>query len=194
VLQVKFLAEVDAARCTGCTWCEKVCLTDTIAVRDRVARVDDACLACGRCEDVCTALGFGAIAMVRRAQRRLVRTDPGEVDAGELAALCAEAHRRPDELVCICALTLAGEIGAAVLKGARSFKEVALASGVLQGCQEFCVPVVQRLLKAKGVDVTSAGSFLSHDQTLSMWDLSPEARRKFDFFIEEDLELATRNR
>lgn len=192
MLHVKFIAQVDAAKCSGCKLCEKVCLTDTIKVVHKIAVVDDDCLGCTRCVDICWH--DQAVVMVSRSQSRRVGTDVNEVDAGLVRELCAQVHRLPDELVCVCANTGAGEIAAAIIKGARSFKEVSFATGVLQGCQEFCVPPIQRMLKAQGVDVTKAGGFLKYDQTMSMWDIPKAAQEKFEYHFQEDLELATKSR
>lgn len=192
MLHVKFIAAVDQARCTGCKLCEKVCLTDTIKVVDRVAVVDDWCMGCTRCQDICWQAE--AITMVRRPTPRQVGTDPGTVEASRVRALCAEAHRQPDELICVCANTYAGEIAAAIINGPRSLKELSFATGVLQGCQEFCVPPIQRMLKAAGVDVTKAGGFLRYDQTLSMWDIPEAARVHLGSAFAEDFALAIKNR
>jgi len=192
VLQVKFIAHVDRAKCSGCKLCEKVCLTDTIKVVNKVAVVDDDCLGCTRCVDICWH--DEAVVMVPRPTPRYVGTDVNEVDAEQVRELCAQAHRLPGELVCVCANTSAGEIAAAIIKGARSFKELSFATGVLQGCQEFCVPPIQRMLKVKGVDVTKAGGFLKYDQTLSMWDIPKAAQERFEYHFAEDLALATKSR
>jgi NAD-dependent dihydropyrimidine dehydrogenase PreA subunit len=70
-------AWVDLAACTGCGWCQTVCLWDAVApafVRTadgqlRVAAVDEAgCIACGACELECHA---GAIAVLRPSDPRV---------------------------------------------------------------------------------------------------------------------------
>jgi len=192
VLTVKFIAQVDAAKCSGCKLCERVCLTDAITIVNKMAVVDDDCLGCTRCVDVCWH--NQAVVMVPRATPRYCGTDVNAVDAGLVQELCAHAHRLPDELVCVCANTSAGEIAAAIIQGARSFKELSFATGVLQGCQEFCVPPIQRMLKAQGVDVTKAGGFLKYDQTLSMWDIPKAAQEQFEYYFADDLALATKSR
>ncbi|MFN8628133.1 MAG: (2Fe-2S)-binding protein [Candidatus Binatia bacterium] len=192
MLNVKFIAQVDDTKCSGCKLCEKVCLTDTIKVVNKVAIVDDNCLGCTRCVDVCWY--DQALTMVPRSQARYVGTDVNEVDADLVRDLCAQAHRLPGELVCVCANTSAGEIAAAIVKGARSFKDLSFATGVLQGCQEFCVPPIQRMLKAKGVDVTQAGGFLKYDQAMSMWDIPKAAQERIEYYFQDDLALATKSR
>ena len=47
-------AVVDEGNCTGCLWCEKICLYEAITVEDAVAEVnEDKCDGCGMCSQVC---------------------------------------------------------------------------------------------------------------------------------------------
>ena len=47
-------AVVDEGKCTGCLWCEKICLYEAITIEDTVAEVDeDKCDGCGMCSQVC---------------------------------------------------------------------------------------------------------------------------------------------
>jgi dihydropyrimidine dehydrogenase (NAD+) subunit PreA len=47
-------AVVDEGKCTGCLWCEKICLYEAITVEDAVAEVnEDKCDGCGMCSQVC---------------------------------------------------------------------------------------------------------------------------------------------
>ena len=47
-------AVVDKGKCTGCLWCEKICLYEAIAIEDEVAEVnEDKCDGCGICGQVC---------------------------------------------------------------------------------------------------------------------------------------------
>lgn len=47
-------AIVDEGKCTGCLWCEKICLYEAITVEDAVAEVnEDKCDGCGMCSQVC---------------------------------------------------------------------------------------------------------------------------------------------
>lgn len=189
---VRFRAQVDREKCNGCKLCEKICLSETIKVLGKKAVVDDdMCLACTRCLDICSVVN--AITMVPRPEPKQVGTLLADVDEAAVRELCLKAHRLPHELICVCTSTFAGEIAAAILKGARSFKEVSLKTGVLTGCQEFCVPVIQRMLKAHGVDLTKSGGYLRYDQTLSMWDIPAEVRQRHpEYYFEEDLALASR--
>jgi ferredoxin len=190
---VNFCAQVDEAKCQGDKLCEQVCSTGAMEVIDKKARVqDEMCVACTRCFDRCPV---NAITMVPRDQPMLVATSVQEVDEAEVRELCLKAYRRPDELVCICTGTYAGEFAAAIIKGARSVRKVVRMTGAISGCQEFCVPVVQRMLKAYGVDIADAGGPLSYDQTFSLWDIPEAVSKKYPrFCVKEDAELARRLR
>lgn len=47
-------AVVDEGNCTGCLWCEKICLYEAITIEDAIAEVnEDKCDGCGMCSQVC---------------------------------------------------------------------------------------------------------------------------------------------
>ena len=50
-----FLPEIDAARCTGCEWCVKVCPHEVLALMDNVPQIvnPEACEYTGSCQEVC---------------------------------------------------------------------------------------------------------------------------------------------
>ena len=190
---VKFQPRVDESRCKGDSHCERVCSTGAIKVIEKIATVDeDRCIACNRCFDRCPD---DAITMVLRPEPKLVTTSTEGIDDAEIKALCMTARRLPDELVCICTTTFAAEIAVAVIKGARSIRDIAAMTGVASGCQEFCVPVVQRMLKAYGLDITEVGAPLNYDQSFSMWDIPADVKDKYpEYYFKEDIDLATKNR
>ena len=190
---VKFVAEVDRSKCIGDKLCEAMCPSGAIKVVAKKANVDsEKCLACTRCFDRCAK---DAITMVHRDQPKIVGTSSEDVDPTEIREICLKAHRQPYELVCVCTMTTAEEIAAAIIKGARSVREVASMTGVLTGCQEFCSTTVQRMLKAYGVDIAKAGAPLAYDQTFSLWDIPEEVCQKHPgYYFKEDTELATKLR
>jgi Fe-S-cluster-containing hydrogenase component 2 len=188
-----FQAEVDAKKCVGDKLCERICPTGAAKVVNKKAIVEgEKCVACTRCHDRCLQ---DAITIAPRPEPRRFGTSVADVDEAELRELCLKAHRLPGELVCVCTLTPAQEIAAAIIKGARSIREVCLMTGTMTGCQEFCVPVIQRMLKASGVNIAKAGEPLRYEQTFSMWDLPEELQRKYPgYYFEEDIKLATKLR
>lgn len=192
---VKYLSQVDETKCTGDKLCQEICPSGAIRVVGKKAKVDgEKCLACTRCVDRCTR---AALTMVPRRQPRVVGLSAKDVDQAELKELLRKVHRLPADLVCVCTVTFAEEIAAAIIKGARSVREVALMTGVMTGCQEFCVPTVQRMLKAYGVNVSEseAGAPMKYDQTFSMWDMTAEQEEKFaGYYLKEDRDLANQLR
>jgi len=190
---VNFVAEVDKSKCKGDKLCEEICPTGAIQVVNKKSEVDaEKCVACTRCSDRCPR---DAVTMVPRDQLKVVMTSTADVDPLEIRELCLKAHREPTEPVCHCTGTFAEEIAAAIIKGARSVREVALMTGVVTGCMEFCVPVVQRMLKVYGVDIAEAGVPLVYDQTFSLWDIPQEAQQKYaGYYLKEDTEFATKLR
>ncbi|MBW1901569.1 MAG: 4Fe-4S binding protein [Deltaproteobacteria bacterium] len=190
---VNFLAEVDPSKCKGDKLCEAICPTGSIRVFEKKAQVEDGkCVACTRCVDRCPE---DAITLVRRSEPMVVGTSSADIDGAEIRELCLKAHRKPDELICICTGTYAEEIAASIIKGARSVREIALTTGALTGCQEFCVPVVQRMLKAYGVDIAESGTPLTYDQSFSLWDIPEAVHKKYpEYYFKEDRELATKLR
>ena len=48
-----------------------------------------------------------------------VGVDPGEFDPDEILRICKKAKVHPKQIVCYCTNTTAGEIAAAILKGAQ---------------------------------------------------------------------------
>jgi ferredoxin len=192
---VKYLAQVDETKCIGDKLCEEMCPTAAIRVVKKKARVQGSkCLACNRCVDRCPS---AAVTMIPRQQPMTVAVSVADVDPAAVAKLLRAVHRLPGELVCVCTLTSTEEIAAAIVKGARSVREVSAMTGVLSGCQEFCVPTVQRMLKAAGVDITRAEAIapMKYEQTFSMWEVPDELIAKHPgYHLQEDRELATRLR
>jgi Fe-S-cluster-containing hydrogenase component 2 len=192
---VKYLAQVDETKCIGDKLCEEMCPTAAIRVVKKKARVQESkCLACNRCVDRCPS---AAVTMFPRQQPMTVAVPVADVDPAAVAKLLRAVHRLPGELVCVCTLTSTEEIAAAIVKGARSVREVSAMTGVLSGCQEFCVPTVQRMLKAAGVDIARAEAIapMKYAQTFSMWDVPGELIAKHPgYHFEEDRELASRLR
>ncbi len=189
----RFVAEVDKSKCVGDKLCEVFCPSGAIKIVAKKAEVDsDKCVACTRCFDRCPK---DAIKMAPREHPKVFGTSSDDVDPIQVKELCLKAHRQPYELVCACTSTTAEEIAAAIIKGARSVREIVLMTGALTGCQEFCSPTVQRLLKAYGVDIAKAGTPFIYDQTFSLWDIPDEINQKHPgYYFKEDTELATQLR
>ncbi len=185
---VRFVSSVDPSRCKGDKLCERVCPTGAISVVDKQARVDqERCVACSKCWDRCPT---GAIEMVSRPVPVVIRTDPGSVDADKIVELCLKAKVLPGQLVCMCTGTLAKEIAAAILQGAKSFEDLSLKTGARSGCGIYCIGSIQRMFQAAGLNVTSPEDHRMYDMTLNMFDVPPEVQTKYpEYYLKEDTEV-----
>lgn len=183
--RVKFLAQVDNEKCTGCGTCQIVCPTEAIRVVKKKARVNEKkCLACPNCTDSCPE---GALTLIPRTEPRTLYVDPSEVDQTELEELCLKAHLHPHQWGCMCNATRVREVAAAVLKGAKSMEEISLMTGIRSGCTAYCVQHMLRLLKAHGVELKEPKSHRWYDATQTLWELPREVQKKYPgHFFEED--------
>ena len=121
------MALVDQTRCIGDKICENVCPAEAIRMVEKKAQVDESkCVACFKCIDVCNE---AAIRPVPRVEARILSIDPMEVDQTQLRDLCRRANMDPEEPICLCTLTQAKEVAAAILKGAGSPEEVTRMTG-----------------------------------------------------------------
>jgi len=188
-LEFLFLAEVDESLCNGDRICENVCPTAAIKVIKKKARVDeDKCVACMKCLDACPE---NAVAFIPRSEPLHIGIDPSTVDQEQLRELCAKANLDPEESICLCNGTLAKEIAAAVLKGAETPEDVALMTGVRQGCAMWCTTPVLRVLKANDVRVVLPKGYGMYDIEPTVWDIPEEVAKKYpEYFIQEDAELS----
>jgi len=156
--RVTMLASILADACTGCDKCVLACPTLAITMRPRttdepgpgrnIAVVEDGdCYNAQNCLEICPD---NAIEMHRLDQPFEVGSDQPAADPEAVATLCMQAGVLPDLLICICTNTLAGELATAILNGASSPEEVALATGARTGCTEICIFPIMRLLEAAG--------------------------------------------
>jgi len=186
--KVYSLATVDESRCMGDKHCEIACPTGAIKVVNKKARVDEAkCAACLNCFDVCP---HGSISMADRPEPIIFHTDPSSVDQTQLEKLCTRAGFTLDSPVCGCTLTRAGEVAAAILKGAHTPQEVAVATGIRTSCALWCMAPLQRLLQAHlgDVEISSGQQYFPAD--IGLWKINQTVAEKYpEYFIEEDQDL-----
>ncbi len=190
-LEILFLAEVDEERCNGDRICENVCPTAAIRMINKKARVDqDRCLACLKCVDACPEL---AVTLTPRSEPLEIGIDPSTVDQKRLNELCAKANLDPEESICLCHGTLAKDLAAAVLKGAKTPEDVVLMTGVRTGCGMWCTTPILRILKANDVEVVFPKGYRMYDIEPAVWELPDEVVKKYpEYFLEEDAELSRR--
>jgi Fe-S-cluster-containing hydrogenase component 2 len=182
--KVYSLAEVDQTLCIGDRICENVCPTGAIRVIKKKAVVDaQKCAACLKCIDYC---GEGAIHVVPRPQPVLLRVDPSEVDQGQLQELCRKAYLRLDDVICPCTATTASEVGAAIIKGARTPEDVSIMTGVRTACGMWCMALVQELLRAYGIKTTPSKGYNWYEVNTALWNVPEEVVLKYpEYRLEE---------
>jgi len=170
-------AEVDQTKCIGDRICENVCPTGAIRMVKKKAVVDgQKCAACLKCMDYC---GEGAIRIVPRPQPVLLRVDPSEVDQDQLRELCRKAHLDPHDVICPCTATTAGEVGAAILKGACTPEDVSIMTGVRTACGMWCMALVQELLRAHGLKTTPPKGYNWYEVDTALWNVPDEVVQKY---------------
>jgi len=188
---VRFIAEVDEDKCTGCGICTRVCPTLSIKVEDKLARVDaSTCAGCGACSDRCP---FDAVSFVYLDTPRVLTVDPKSVDRQKLVEICWKAKIHPEQIVCFCTGTRAEEVVAAILKGAESPEEISRMVGVRTGCKTECIQPILRLLHAAGIEPTPVEKgWQWYGRTITIWEVPDEIKRKYSargFYFNEDEKL-----
>lgn len=147
---VRHAIQIVDENCTGCYLCEHICPTGAIRMEGpkskALAIVDnDKCIGCFRCIDVCDD---DAMLSFERETPIEFGTAVDEAELPGIAAMCEKAHIDPELNACLCSMTPAKEIAAAILRGAHTFEAVALATGAQSGCLMYCFAPIHRLLKA----------------------------------------------
>lgn len=191
---VRMLAVVEAAKCTGCTICDRVCPTLAIKTTDHLARVDEArCSGCPACEQRCPE---GAIHMVVRPHPFQVGVPVRPADRDRVDAICRQARFNPEQLVCYCTGTRADETVAAILDGAHTPEEISFRTGVRTGCTVECLQPMLRLLEAAGVHPTPPkGGWQWYGKTVTAWEIPEAVKRKYaerGFYFDQDIEVLER--
>lgn len=187
---VRKLAVVDAGKCNACSICVGLCPVQAIRIekdnKKRLAVIDEQkCLDCGLCFTRCPEY---AVTMVERDKPIKVGVDTSAVPEKAVARICKAAHMYPDQVICYCHRVRAKEVAAAVLLGAKTPEAVSLATGARTGCGTLCITGAMRLLRAAGVDLTKAPGYQWYGLKLSIWEISPEIRRKYpQYYLAEDL-------
>ena len=188
--KVNYQIEVLTENCTGCYLCEHICPTGAIVMEGPKSSAlavvnNDKCVACFRCVDVCDD---DALLAPQRETPLVVGTDPKSVPEADIIELCLNSKIDPDRIVCPCSLTGAREVAAAILNGAHTMADVALATGVQSGCLMYCFAPTHRLLKTYlGVAPTPAAKNQFYDTSYVLDDISDEVALKHpEFFIAEE--------
>ena len=187
--KVYMSAVVDETKCIGDRICENICPAGAIEMVNKKAVVDaDKCVACLTCIDAC---GEGAIATVPRKETKVLHVDPLSVDQKALAALCRKAHLDPEEPICLCTLTQAKEVAAAILKGAGTPQELTRMTGIRSSCSMWCMAPILRLLQASGADLTPPKGFNWYPALACIWEIPDHVVHQYaEYSIAEDRQMA----
>lgn len=188
MIKLPYRAEVIPENCTGCKKCVWVCPTEAITMENNIAVIaEDRCVSCQNCMGICPD---DAIYKVERAKPKQAGVDYSEVDQEEIHRLCKAANIHPMQWLCLCTATRAREGAAAILKGATTPEEVALATGTRSGCAVYCAMITMRLLKAAGHEVRKPSKWQLYPITQTLWDVPQEVIDKYSgYFLEEDKEV-----
>ncbi len=165
----------EAHRCFGCA------APPTYKVED--------CKGCINCAERCPA---SAITIEPREQPYTVGIDPDQFDQEEIMRICKKAHIHPKQVVCYCTDTRAGEIVAAILKGAKTPEDVSSMTGARTGCTVLCVQSIIKLLEASGLEVKPVGTHQVYGKTFTVWDTDPGLKRRDEkrgYHFDEDIQL-----
>lgn len=137
------------------------------------ASVDaERCIDCGLCWEHCS---HEAITMRVLEQPIIHQTPLAPPERNqELFEICRKAHVYPEECICYCSLTSAAEIISAILAGAHTLEDLALATGVRGGCSFYCSQELLRIFDAAGYPQTPRddGSWYKIDTNL--WTITEE--------------------
>ncbi|MHB8916787.1 MAG: 4Fe-4S dicluster-binding protein [Desulfocucumaceae bacterium] len=192
--KVTKLAVVDHEKCTGCKICYFICPVLAIKMESRKAVIiEDQCLGCSNCEQRCPQY---AVEMVPREEPLAVGLDLSRFDYAVVMDMCAKAKFHPEQVICFCTGTRAGEIAAAILDGARTPEEVALKTGARTGCKVLCIEPVLRQLYAAGIEPPKPDGFQWCGVTATLWDLSEEVKAKYTsrgFYFDADRDFLDGN-
>ncbi|MFC2016555.1 (2Fe-2S)-binding protein [Chloroflexota bacterium] len=187
---VSKLAVVDTQKCTACSICVRLCPVQAIKIEKnhekRLAVItEQKCLDCGLCFTRCPEY---AVTMVERDTPIKVGIDMTSVSEKAVGRVCKAAHMYPDQVICYCHRVRAKEIAAAIVQGAKTPEDISRATGARTGCGTLCITGIIRLLRAAGVILTKAPGYQWYGLNVSIWEMSPEIRRKYSqYYLAEDL-------
>jgi ferredoxin len=133
------------------------------------------CKGCINCAERCPA---SAITIEPLQDPYTVGVDPGQFDQDEIMRICEKAHLHPKQIICYCTDTRAGEIAAAILKGAKTPEDIARMTGARTGCTVLCVQSIIKLLEVSGNPVKAVGTHQVYGKTFTLWDIDPELKQR----------------
>lgn len=184
------VAQVHDAACVGCTVCANVCPSEAITMVDRLAVVDESrCVGCPKCMEAC--LPYGAISLAPDPDPKTLGLPVADWDHEAVEALCAQARVASFFPICVCTGTTAGEVAAAIVRGAETPEDLTLATGVRSVCAIWCLSGVLRLLEAHGVELDRPAKdyriYTDSVTEVAIWTITDEVADKYpEHFLHQD--------
>ncbi len=181
------VAVTDPGACNACGLCAKLCPVEAISLGEKLALTDPAlCRACTICVTRCPRK---ARALEEREEPLLLDLEVhGDFAPEDVEAICNKAHMYPEQVVCYCYRTTAGDIAKAILAGARSPEDVSRMTGARTGCGVLCITGILRLLQAAAVELKKAPGFQWYGKMAVLWDVPQSVIDKYgaEYYIEAD--------
>ena len=147
------------------------------------------CRGCVNCAERCPA---SAITIEPRQEPFTVGVDPDQFDLNEITKICNKAKVHPKQIICYCTNTMAGEIAAAILKGAKTPEDISLMTGARTGCTVLCIQSIIKLLEASGQPVTLQETHQCYGKTFTLWDADSSLKKRYEpqgYHFDEDIQL-----
>ncbi|MFI8975279.1 4Fe-4S binding protein [Nocardia asteroides] len=181
MITTSLVVNVIEEECVGCTRCVSVCPSNAMSMQDGHAVVaEDKCVGCQKCIEQCVP--YNAIMPMPTSEPLTMGIDPDEYDWPAVRELCAKARFDPEQAVCQCTRTTAGEVAAAIVSGVHDTEALCLATGVRSSCGMWCLGPTLRLLEAHGVDVErEPGDRRTHPDgnEVAIWNIPADAADKY---------------
>jgi ferredoxin len=188
---VTLRAQINTDICIGCGICAKVCPTLAVTLREHKAAVDSKrCLACANCHQRCPV---EAISLVRLDAPFIVKEEVRDEDRAQVDALCLRAGFHPSRILCYCTASRAEEIGAAIVRGAKTPEEISFRTGLRMGCSVECIQPALRMLHAAGIKpVPPEGGWQWYGKTVVLQEIPEAIKTKYKrngFYFDNDIAL-----
>jgi len=145
------VVQVVEEACVGCNQCVNVCPSGALSLdKHRRKAVLDEPRCVGCMKCVEQCIPYGAIGIQPNPDGRQLGIPPEDRDEAAVNELCAKARLAPEQVVCVCTGTTASEVAAAIADGITAPEDITMATGVRAACGWLCLTSVTRLLEASG--------------------------------------------
>ncbi len=183
-------ASIDYEKCKLCKTCFNVCPTLAISLTDSKPKIDvNLCFGCKACESRCP---HKAITMKQREKPLQLHLQVEDADKERIGSLCLRAGYHQKQIICFCTRIRAGEVAAAVLKGAKTPAEISRLTGIRSGCTVECIEPQLRILDVAGIKVEDAPGWQWYGKTPTIMQIPKTVQNKFKehgFYFEDDIKL-----